>query len=223
MKEQLSPITAKKKSERLIVGLRHKLCQIHPYATLWPYQNAEVGNWNTGNKKDTSRIPPHLNSLPGFRLPFASTLLTHSIAMTQISILPDEAATRSLAATVGAQLSAGDLVLLSGELGAGKTTFAQELARALEVAEDVSSPTFTLILEYTSGRVPLLHCDAYRLENLDGAELSDAGFFDFLSRTDAVRLLEWPEMVAQFLPPAQWKIEILFDGDARCASIWKAN
>ena len=139
------------------------------------------------------------------------------------SILPDEAATRALAASLGAQLRAGDLVLLSGELGAGKTTFAQELARALGVAEEVTSPTFTLILEYTSGRMPLLHCDAYRLENLESAELADAGFFDFLARTDSVRLLEWPEMVADFLPPPQWKIEITFEGDARRATIWRAD
>ena len=138
-------------------------------------------------------------------------------------MLPDEAATRALAATVGAQLRAGDLVLLSGELGAGKTTFAQELARSLGVAEDVASPTFTLILEYTSGRVPLLHCDAYRLESLHSAELADAGFFDFLARTDAVRLLEWPEMVEPFLPLPQWTIEILFEGDARRASIWRSD
>ncbi|BCM89195.1 tRNA threonylcarbamoyladenosine biosynthesis protein TsaE [Abditibacteriota bacterium] len=143
--------------------------------------------------------------------------------MTKILTLPDEAATRALAASVGAQLQAGDLVYLSGELGAGKTTFAQELARALGIKEDVTSPTFTLILEYESGRLPLLHCDAYRLEDLGSGELADAGFFDFLERRDAVRLLEWPEMVANFLTAPNWKIEILFDGEARRASVWKSD
>ncbi len=142
--------------------------------------------------------------------------------MTQILILPDEAATRALAASVGAQLQAGDLVFLCGELGAGKTTFAQELARALGVPEEVTSPTFTLILEYTSGRVPLLHCDAYRLEGLESHELEDTGFFDFLGRGDAVRLLEWPEMVADYLPEPSWNVEISFEGEARRAAIRKA-
>ena len=139
--------------------------------------------------------------------------------MTQTHFLPDETATRALAASVATQLKAGDIVFLSGELGAGKTTFAQELARSIGVEENVTSPTFVLILEYTSGRVPLLHCDAYRLEGLEREELEDAGFFDFLSRTDAVRLLEWPEMVARFLPVADWTIDIVFEGDGRRATI----
>ncbi len=141
--------------------------------------------------------------------------------MTQTYFLPDEAATRALAATVGAQLGAGDLVLLSGEMGAGKTTFAQELARALGVAEEVASPTFTLILEYTSGRLPLLHCDAYRLEGLATPELEDAGILEFLARTDAVRLLEWPEIIQSFLPPPAWTVELQFDGEARQSRVWR--
>ncbi len=137
--------------------------------------------------------------------------------------LSDVCATRSLAASVGSQLVAGDLVWLRGELGAGKTTFAQELARSLGVEEDVTSPTFVLMLEYKSGRVPLLHCDAYRLENLAREELEDAGLFDFLARVDAVRLLEWPERIALHLPPPTWNIEIAFENDGRRATVWRAE
>jgi len=129
--------------------------------------------------------------------------------MNQTHFLPDEAATRALAQSIGAQLRAGDLVWLSGPLGAGKTTLAQEIARALGVSDPVSSPTFVIVSEYNE-RLPLLHCDAYRLEGLDARGLADAGLEDFLSRTDAVRLLEWPEMVAHFLPEPDWKIEITF-------------
>ncbi len=143
--------------------------------------------------------------------------------MTEILSLPNEAATRALGKSLGAQLKAGDLVYLSGELGAGKTTFAQELAQALGVKEDVTSPTFTLILEYISGHLPLLHCDAYRLEGLESEELAEAGVFDFLDRRDAVRLLEWPEMIAEFLPKPNWKVEIFFEGDARRVSIDKLD
>jgi len=128
--------------------------------------------------------------------------------------LPDEAATRALAASIGTQVHAGDLVFLSGPLGAGKTTFAQELARSLGVSEPVSSPTFVLICEYT-GRVPLLHCDAYRLEGLDFEELTDVGLEDFASRSDAVRLVEWPEMVRAFLPPPTWTVRIEFAGEGK--------
>ena len=143
--------------------------------------------------------------------------------MKEIHSLPDVTATRALAASIGTQLVAGDLVLLSGELGAGKTTFAQELARALGVTDDVTSPTFVLMLEYTTGRVPLLHCDAYRLENLAREELEDAGLFDFLARRDAIRLLEWPERVALHLSLPTWKIDIAFENDGRRATIWRAD
>lgn len=142
--------------------------------------------------------------------------------MNQTHQLGDENATRALADQIGALLQAGDLVFLSGPLGAGKTTFAQQLALALGVPEPVSSPTFVLINEYV-GRVPLLHCDAYRLEGLDFEELADAGLEDLVSRTDAVRLVEWPEMVAHFLPRPTWKIEIEFtdEGKTRQARVNK--
>ncbi len=144
--------------------------------------------------------------------------------MNQTHQLPDESATRVLAARIAAQLRAGDLVFLSGPLGAGKTTFAQQLALALGVTDPVSSPTFVLINEY-NGRLPLLHCDAYRLEGLGSEELADAGLEELLSRTDAVRLVEWPEMVAHFLPRPTWKIEIEFtdEGKTRQAHVTKLS
>lgn len=138
----------------------------------------------------------------------------HTLMTEQTYPLLDEAATRALASSIGTQLKAGDLVFLSGPLGAGKTTFAQQLAHSLGVNEPVSSPTFVLINEY-AGRVPLLHCDAYRLEGLEAEELADAGLEDLLSRTDAVRLIEWPEMVTHFLPRPTWKIEIEFQNEGK--------
>ena len=144
--------------------------------------------------------------------------------MNQTHQLPDENSTRALADEIGALLQAGDLVFLSGPLGAGKTTFAQQLALALGVTDPVSSPTFVLINEYV-GRLQLLHCDAYRLEGLDFEELADAGLEDFVARTDAVRLVEWPEMVAHFLPRPTWKIAIEFteQGKTRQARISKIS
>ena len=90
----------------------------------------------------------------------------------------------------------------------------QSEARALGIAQDVTSPTFVLINEYASAP-PLLHLDAYRLENLAWDELRDAGLEDFLSRTDAVRVVEWPSMIAPYLPAADWKITIHIEGDGR--------
>lgn len=132
--------------------------------------------------------------------------------------LPDDSATRELGFQLGAPLQAGDLVLLSGDLGAGKTTLAGGIARALKIESAITSPTFTLILEH-EGHIPLLHLDAYRLENADDETLHDAGIFDFLARTDAIRLVEWPEMIAHRLPPAPWKVTLKNSGDGRLAHV----
>lgn len=134
--------------------------------------------------------------------------------MKQTQFLPDAEALRAWGEMLGRGLRAGDIITLSGPLGAGKTTLTQGLARGLGVAGTVTSPTFVLINEY-AGTLPLLHLDAYRLENLGWDELRDAGLEDFLSRTDAVRVVEWPSMVAPWLPPAQWNIEIALEEDGR--------
>ena len=122
------------------------------------------------------------------------------------------AETAALGQAIGARLKAGDLILLRGELGAGKTTFAQGVAQALGVEGEVTSPTFVLQIEY-AGALPLLHLDAYRLEDLQAHELQDAGVFDFLARTDAVKLIEWPERVASYLPVPRFDIAIHHETD----------
>ncbi len=105
--------------------------------------------------------------------------------------LTTEEETRALARSVGARLRAGDVVLLEGELGAGKTFFAREMCRSLGVPDDVpvTSPTFALVHEL-EGRVPILHCDFYRLGDPDA--LVELGLEERLGR-DAVVLLEWGE------------------------------
>lgn len=117
-----------------------------------------------------------------------------------------EQETRELASRLALRLAPGDLVTLRGRLGAGKTTWVQGVARALGI-EEVASPTFVLIVEH-EGRVPLLHMDAYRLEDGCFDAIRDAGVFDFLDRDDAVKLVEWPERIEEWLPMPRLSVEI---------------
>jgi tRNA threonylcarbamoyladenosine biosynthesis protein TsaE len=104
-----------------------------------------------------------------------------------------------VAAEMARTLAPGTVLLLRGDLGAGKTAFVRGLATGLGVeADEVSSPTFTLVHEYRSGRLPLYHADLYRLSA--GATLEDLGL-DELAQ-DGVLAIEWPERLARAIPGA---------------------
>lgn len=118
--------------------------------------------------------------------------------------------TRDLGAALAAVVRASDLVLVSGELGAGKTTLAQGFGRGLGVHEPIVSPTFTLVRPY-AGRLPFVHCDVYRLEDLD--EAADLDLAEALD-AGAVALVEWGEVIAPVLPPDFLDVRMEFgDGD----------
>lgn len=104
--------------------------------------------------------------------------------------------TRDLAAEVAALAAPGDLIVLAGDLGTGKTAFAQGFARGLGVEEPVTSPAFILVHTY-EGRLPLVHLDVYRLETMQ--ELVDLGIAELLD-DGAVTLIEWGDAVAPGLP-----------------------
>jgi tRNA threonylcarbamoyladenosine biosynthesis protein TsaE len=108
-------------------------------------------------------------------------------------------ATLRLGARLGRAALPGDLILLRGDLGAGKTTLTQGIARGLGVTSAVNSPTFTLIKEY-AGRLPLYHVDLYRLDAL--AEIEALGIEDYLER-GGVCVVEWADRAAP-LWPADW-------------------
>src|SRR5215472_12661949 len=114
-------------------------------------------------------------------------------------VLPNEQATRRLARDIALALEPGDLVTLSGDLGAGKTTFARALIRTLadDPAIEVPSPTFTLLQSYELPRFPVVHGDLYRVSG--PGELDELGFDDLPD--GAVVLLEWPDRAAGLLPP----------------------
>jgi tRNA threonylcarbamoyladenosine biosynthesis protein TsaE len=105
-----------------------------------------------------------------------------------------EAGTMTIAEALARTQSAGAILLLHGDLGAGKTAFVRGLAMGVGLDEDVvSSPTFTLVHEYRGGRVPLFHADLYRLP--DGAAIDDLGFDEALD--EGIVAIEWPERLRQ--------------------------
>jgi len=130
-------------------------------------------------------------------------------------VLPDEAATTRLGADLALALRPGDVLLLSGDLGAGKTTLARSLIRTLadDPAMDVPSPTFTLVQAYEA-RIPVSHFDLYRLSS--PSELDELGFDEV---ADGVVLVEWPERAADRMPAAALRIELVHAGEGRKAVI----
>jgi len=103
--------------------------------------------------------------------------------------LKDEAATAALGARIASALKPGDAVLISGELGAGKTTLVRGILRALGVEDHVPSPTFTLVQAYETPALPVFHFDLYRIES--DREILELGLEDSLNTGAA--LVEWPE------------------------------
>lgn len=117
-------------------------------------------------------------------------------------------ATRALAAAVAGLAKGGDVVLLAGELGAGKTCFTQGFGKALGVDEPITSPTFTLMRPYAGSRLRLLHADVYRLEHLQ--EILDLGIAELID-DDAVAVIEWGDMAEPVLPADFLEIRITYD------------
>jgi tRNA threonylcarbamoyladenosine biosynthesis protein TsaE len=126
--------------------------------------------------------------------------------------------TEAIGEALGAQLRLGDLVVLTGDLGTGKTTFTKGLARGLGVSERVTSPTFTIVQEY-DGRVPVAHVDVYRLERIQ--ELHDFGFEELLD--SRVTVVEWGEAIELVLPRDRMDVRIAMDeargDDARVVEV----
>jgi tRNA threonylcarbamoyladenosine biosynthesis protein TsaE len=125
------------------------------------------------------------------------------------TITRSAADTHALAERLGRLLRAGDVVVLAGELGAGKTVFAKGIARALGITEPVVSPTFTIMREYDAP-LPLVHVDVYRLDHVQ--ELHDLGFDDLVGG-DAVVLVEWGDQVVAALPTDRLDVRLTPGGD----------
>ena len=132
------------------------------------------------------------------------------------AITHSQSETAAVGSDLARSLSAGSVVLLSGDLGAGKTAFVRGLAAGLGIdPELVSSPTFTLIQEYRGGRLPLHHVDLYRLQSI---EVDDLGL-DELTLEGGVTAIEWPDRLPrEFASAVQVRIEH-GDGDTRSIQI----
>jgi tRNA threonylcarbamoyladenosine biosynthesis protein TsaE len=130
--------------------------------------------------------------------------------------LADEAATQDLGRKLAASLLPGDALCLTGPLGAGKSTLARALIRALTTPdEEVPSPTFTLVQFYETADFALAHFDLYRLSDPD--EAYEIGLDEALD--GGVALIEWPQRLEGRLPATRLDIDIALDGDARRAVI----
>jgi tRNA threonylcarbamoyladenosine biosynthesis protein TsaE len=130
------------------------------------------------------------------------------------------AETEAVAADLAVRLRTGDVVLVSGELGSGKTTFVRGACRALGVQDPVTSPTFTIGHRYQARSGDVSHLDLFRFRDVSAAEWGDLEpYFD-----DAVVFVEWPEAGAGALPPARFDVRIEHaGGDARIVDVRDAD
>ena len=124
-----------------------------------------------------------------------------------VSSGPDD--TYRLAERLGRLLKEKDVLVLEGDLGAGKTTFTKGLAKGLDITRTVNSPTFTIIKEY-AGRLPLYHMDVYRVQD----ESEDLGFDEYFEG-DGVSVVEWAHLIGDQLPEERLSIFLYHQGDNR--------
>lgn len=130
----------------------------------------------------------------------------------RVVTVADAQSLQVLGARVGARLFPGAVVLVNGELGAGKTTFAQGVARGLGVGAGVVSPTYALVLEYPEARIPFSHADVYRMDA--ASELISAGIDERIG-ADGVWLVEWASRFPQAWPAGRLEVRISESGEGR--------
>lgn len=126
------------------------------------------------------------------------------VKMLEIYVKNEKEAER-LGIQLADKLVPGSVIALTGNLGAGKTTFTKAVAKGLGITDVITSPTFTIIQEYRSGRLPLYHFDVYRIE--DEEELYELGYEEYFYG-DGVCVIEWADRIEDFLPKDTIRIHI---------------
>lgn len=116
--------------------------------------------------------------------------------------------TMQLGSRLGKLCKAGDVILLNGDLGVGKTVFSKGLGKGLGITEPISSPTFTILQVYEEGRIPFYHFDVYRISDLE--EMEEIGYEDYFYG-EGVCLIEWAEQIQEILPDRTIKVSITKD------------
>ena len=117
--------------------------------------------------------------------------------------------TLNLGEKLSHKLNPQSIVLLKGPIGAGKTSFVQGIAKGLSISEDITSPTFALSHHYSSGKIPLIHLDLYRLENSSSAKEVFFSEEEEAFQNKAILVIEWPELIEPLIKDF-WKIEISY-------------
>ena len=124
-------------------------------------------------------------------------------------ITNNESETIELGIKLASSLPNGEVVLLCGDLGAGKTTLVRGIAKGLHIKEVVQSPTFNIMKVYFKGDRPLIHIDAYRLADVN----TDIGLDEFIGYESGITVIEWPEFIKDLLPDNPVSITLLRKGD----------
>lgn len=125
--------------------------------------------------------------------------------------LKDAEATRALGVALGQSLAAGSVILLEGDLGSGKTTLVQGIGEGLGITEPIVSPTFTLINEYTEGRLPLYHLDLYRLQPEEATALNLETYWEGVEMPLGIVAIEWARL--QYKPHVYLGIRLTYSAD----------
>lgn len=143
--------------------------------------------------------------------------------MTKVIVSLDENMTKEIGHKLADLLPNGSTVLLLGDLGAGKTTLVRGVAESLGITEKITSPTFNIMKIYLKGSKPLVHIDAYRLEDND----ADIGLDEFIGINRGLTFIEWPMYISNLIPENSYKVtiknlgeskrEITIEGDGLCS------
>ena len=113
--------------------------------------------------------------------------------------------TLQLGSRLGKFCKAGDVILLHGDLGVGKTVFSKGIGEGLGIEEPISSPTFTILQVYEEGRIPLYHFDVYRIGDIE--EMEEIGYEDYFYG-QGLTMIEWADLIPELLPEKYWEIKI---------------